>query len=717
MPRWTDAPIVGGAYTDDTRAWSVQDTVNYIPVYAEKDGTRSARMLRCAPGASEFVDLETHAPIRGMRNVEGLLLVVSGTSLFSVAANGAKKNLGTIPGVGRVILSHNQITGGNEVAITPGYVYNTVTGVLSRITDEGFPGAISFDYVDSYITYIEPGRRFAGTSDLADAMSYNTLDRYEAEGSPDKLVGQIVSHREWWLFGERTIEPYTNTGAATGTFQRSGGTVMEVGAASPYAIVRLDNSVFWLGGDGVVYRANGYSPIRISTYAIEQAISRCNNATAFAFTFEDRGHKIFYLTFQDGQTWGYDVATQEWHRRQSKGLKRWRMNDLVRWNGKWIGGDFSNGKLYTLDWNVQNEAGVEMERMRVTGVLSDSQNPIIVNAVELVFETGQPQKEPTVPPLSISGNAPDGYVGEAYEFTYSAAGGTPPYTFSLAAGSLPSGIEPVDPSTGSIEGTPTTVQVAAFTPQVTDSRGNIATIPDSINISLHSMQSAVLEDSPLLYWPLTETSGSVANDKSGHGYNGVFQGDYSLTGEGVRFNTKLAGVFLNCGSPTGSPLDVGCLPEWSIEAVVTLDSDVTGSGGIIACQWRSPNLGYFNADLEFRRVATADIRVAGRMADAATAIARDPSPIIKSLRTIFLTTKVDDVLYLYRNGVLVQQIASEAVNSPSDGAGFCVGGVTTTGYFPNSYGWTGVVEHVSVYPHGLTAERAMAHAIAAGLVV
>ncbi len=49
-----------------------------------------------------------------------------------------------------------------------------------------------------------------------------------------------------------------------------------------------------------------------------------------------------------------------------------------------------------------------------------------------------------------------------------AAGGTPPYTFQIS-GSLPPGLALVDPSTGLISGTPTTVGGYGFTPVVTDS--------------------------------------------------------------------------------------------------------------------------------------------------------------------------------------------------------------------------------------------------------
>ncbi|MRU32208.1 hypothetical protein FGX02_00275, partial [Xylella fastidiosa subsp. multiplex] len=78
------------------------------------------------------------------------------------------------------------------------------------------------------------------------------------------------------------------------------------------------------------------------------AITACNHEEAFAFTFDDRGHQVHYLTFPDGMTWGFDIATREWHRRESCGVSRWRMNACVRWAADWVAGDFANGKLYTL---------------------------------------------------------------------------------------------------------------------------------------------------------------------------------------------------------------------------------------------------------------------------------------------------------------------------------------------------------------------------------
>jgi hypothetical protein len=342
MDRWQPFQFVGGAYSDDARPWSAQDCVNYIPVMAEKAGTRSPAMLRQLPGCVAFCDTGSDAPIRGLHNAEGALFVVSGSALYSIDTDGAATNLGTIPGVGRCSIAHNQITDGNQVAIAnglSGYVYNTVTGVLAQITDEGFPGAKVFDFIDQYIVGVEPQGRYWFWSDLSAATDYNTLDVAQAEGAPDKIVTLITSHGDVIVFGERTSEFFYNTGGATGTFQRRD-YPMEIGCGGQHTVARIDNTVVWLGHDGSVYRLNGNQPQRISTYAIEQAIGRCNMADAYAYTFEDRGHKIYYLTFPDGQTWGFDMATGEWHRRKSQSLDFWRMSHLVRWGRDWIAGDY-----------------------------------------------------------------------------------------------------------------------------------------------------------------------------------------------------------------------------------------------------------------------------------------------------------------------------------------------------------------------------------------
>jgi hypothetical protein len=70
-------------------------------------------------------------------------------------------------------------------------------------------------------------------------------------------------------------------------------------------------------------------------------------------------------------------------------------------------------------------------------------------------------------------NLPNGAQGVPYSATLGAAGGSPPYTWSITTGTLPAGLS-LDPNSGVISGTPTTPGASPFTVQVTDSLSNNA---------------------------------------------------------------------------------------------------------------------------------------------------------------------------------------------------------------------------------------------------
>lgn len=390
--RATSVNLIGGFYADDTRHWSVQDTCNWLPVMAEQGGTLTPAKLATPPGLFPWQMIGT-GPVRGMHDCEGQRFVVSGRTLYRITNAGVGISLGTIPGVGRVSISHNQFKGGNQVLVCNGapgggYVYDTRAQTFERISDPGFPGSLQTAYIDSYLLGVEPFGRFWFHSNLADATDYNTLDRYEAEAAPDRIVGMAVSQFEVIVFGERTAEFYGNAGGATGTFQ-SKRAVIDRGCASRHTICNLDNSVFWLGDDGIVYRLEGYAARRVSTVPLERAIAGNRWADAFAFTWEDRGHKVYYLTFPDGQTWGYDVVSGLWHRRESYGLARWRLNDVVRWGGQWYGGDMQDGRIWRLDWDYPAEGDQPMVSERTSPVMADSQSAFVVPNVELIVGVGQ----------------------------------------------------------------------------------------------------------------------------------------------------------------------------------------------------------------------------------------------------------------------------------------------------------------------------------------
>ncbi|MFA7345290.1 MAG: carboxypeptidase regulatory-like domain-containing protein [Terrimicrobiaceae bacterium] len=86
-----------------------------------------------------------------------------------------------------------------------------------------------------------------------------------------------------------------------------------------------------------------------------------------------------------------------------------------------------------------------------------------------------------LPAITTAGPLPSGAVGVGYNQVFSAAGGLAPYAWTVAAGSLPAGLDLG--SNGTISGTPTAATTANFTVQVTDANNVSATAGFTITVT------------------------------------------------------------------------------------------------------------------------------------------------------------------------------------------------------------------------------------------
>ncbi len=86
------------------------------------------------------------------------------------------------------------------------------------------------------------------------------------------------------------------------------------------------------------------------------------------------------------------------------------------------------------------------------------------------------------PVLTIATTSlPAPFQSTPYSATLLAGGGTPPFTWSISSGQLPSGLT-LDPSTGTISGTPTATGSFSFTAQVNDVASGQASAPFTLNV-------------------------------------------------------------------------------------------------------------------------------------------------------------------------------------------------------------------------------------------
>ena len=392
-------PILGGAYV--TRSVNAADNrcVNLFPetIPEGNGGKEGGFLLRC-PGLRLLATVGT-GPIRGLWVTNGIAYVVSGDKFYSLTTSWVATLLGTVSGTGPVSMADN----GTQIFIAcnpDGYIYNVSTLVFAQITDPDFAGAGSVGYLDGYFVFNEPDSQKFWVTSLLDGTAIDPLDFASAEGYPDNVVALIVDHREIFLFGNTSVEVWYDAGTPDFPLARIQGAFMEVGCGAAYSVAKLDNSVFWVGSDargrGIVYRANGYTPARISTNAVEFAIQSYGNISdAIGYTYQQDGHPFYVLIFPSAEaTWVYDVSTQLWHERAAfeNGLfVRHRSNCQMSFNSEVVVGDYEDGRLYAFDLDVYADDDQTQKWLRSWRALPTGQNNLKRTAhhnLQLDAETG-----------------------------------------------------------------------------------------------------------------------------------------------------------------------------------------------------------------------------------------------------------------------------------------------------------------------------------------
>lgn len=486
--KWKPVPYLEGAYSDDSRTFTSQDTVNYLYVGAEQGGARSSAILRSVPGLKEFVNIAGVTRQRGARNVEGRLFVVVDTSLYQITPLGGISLLGEIAGHDRVSMSHNQIANGNQLLIvtgTFGYIYDTVAQTLTKITDDAFEGGVVCDFIDQMFVVLKSQRREFQNSAIADGLSWNALEDYQSESKPDRIRSIIVANGELTALGEQSIDHFASTGVVNDLFQDKK-IPIDRGCAATYAVSSLDNAVFFIGNDGSGYLKRGYNLQRITTHAIEQAWATCDISKAYSFTWEDKGHKVWYVTFPDGHTWGYDVSVGRWHRRESYGMDRWRLAWLVQWRNEWYGGEYNSGRIFKLDWEYHGLEGSDiLSRERTSGVLHNDGNWIALHGIRFEIDfssnTTVPIEVAAQTAIGLQGDLADQALGATVSYDYTVVGGIAPFVLTKVSGAWPTGV--TMNTAGHFSGTTTATGLFSWRSKVTDSIGQVAYLDDTCLVS------------------------------------------------------------------------------------------------------------------------------------------------------------------------------------------------------------------------------------------
>ncbi len=198
---------------------------------------------------------------------------------------------------------------------------------------------------------------YCNLSDLTqiDPLNFATA---ESEPDPNRQVAEIGD--EVWFFGTETVEPWYQTGNNDAPLQRSQGRRFEKGCAAQATVLTVDNALFFLGSDNIVYRS-GQVPVRISTHGIESQINKCADVTTcFAFQVNYAGHTFYVLTAPGVASFAYDVAKSQWSEWQSYGRTEFIASCGQMVMAQPYLGSGVDGSIYTLSDTANTDDGQPM---------------------------------------------------------------------------------------------------------------------------------------------------------------------------------------------------------------------------------------------------------------------------------------------------------------------------------------------------------------------
>jgi len=382
--------ITGGTYQHKSKALSAQTTINLIPQKQEDPFTKSDYILESFHGKTLFASI-TGGKDRGMLEHKGILYKVSDTILYSVDSTGAETSLGTIAGVDRCILVG---LGDSVIVVANGVPYHWNGSTLTTITDSDLQTPNSVSHLNNRIIYDGDDGKF-WVSDVADAETINSLNFATAESNADDLKRTYVLNETLYLMGDKTIEPWWNSGVGLPPFDRIQNGTVPVGLAAIHSVGNTDKHMYFLGTDNHVYRMRGTSIEEVSNQALAREIegySLIDNSHGFCVNID--GQWMYIITFPTGnKTWVFPEGGQAFN--WSSGVLGGQntASSYAYAYRKHLVGDSGNGNIYELDPDAYDEYGSTMIKQRDTaplhgGLVGAAGKDITISRFELIMEVG-----------------------------------------------------------------------------------------------------------------------------------------------------------------------------------------------------------------------------------------------------------------------------------------------------------------------------------------
>ncbi len=271
-------------------------------------------------------------------------IVVSGSSVYVDGAS-----VGTITGAGPVTIA------GNATQVIIAAAAAMVHWDGSSLTPVTFPdgaNVTSVRFVAGYFLATRDSTQRVYFSMLNDGTAWDGLDYFAAENEPDQLLDLTDANDTLVLIGTKTTEFWVKTGNSDLPFQAIQQRVYPKGAIATGCAVAEDNTHFWVGNDGIVYRAgNVPEPMSDDGHTADILAS----ASVSMFLVNDERHKLLHVRLGT-KTLVVDITGGAWSEFASVGFSNYR----VACSDGSLMGDDAAGKIW--EWSGYADDSGPMER-------------------------------------------------------------------------------------------------------------------------------------------------------------------------------------------------------------------------------------------------------------------------------------------------------------------------------------------------------------------
>jgi hypothetical protein len=236
----------------------------------------------------------------------------------------------------------------------------------------------------------------------------------------------MASNRRYWTFGSKSVEVFWNSGGDQYflfPFDRIEGSFSDIGCLSLTSVATLRDLIFWLGasrdGSSAIWMGEGYTPKKVSNFAIELDLDKWTDAVGWAY--EKEGHAFYVVSSRlNNKTWCFDITTNAWHQRSYRDPFTAENNNhhiithSYAFNLNLVLSNI-NGRIYELSNDVFTDDGVTIYRERACQHMSKDGDRVTYSSLWIDMEvgvglgTGDPENSAGNPQLMMDYSDDGGY--------------------------------------------------------------------------------------------------------------------------------------------------------------------------------------------------------------------------------------------------------------------------------------------------------------------